>query len=170
MKTYTSSIALVLVLAFIGIYLYFVEYSSYKEKKIKNSFFAGEVDELSMTDKVLNKTTVLINKDGVWTINGKNSEDPKTINTIIHTLKGKPEKTISPSAKESELKDFGLDIPVMVINIIGHAPKDTSKKVTETVYIGSKAPIGFGRYMWLKNKNTIVISSEIYDSFNREVK
>ena len=58
----------------------------------------------------------------------------------------------------------------MIIDVKGHEVKDVSKKVTETISIGSKAPVGFGRYMLLKSKNTIVISSDIYDSFNKEVK
>ena len=170
MKNFTSAFALFLVLIFVAAYIYFVEYPSYKERKLKNVFFTAEVDEVSVTNKELNKTTVLINKDGSWTVNGKTTEDPKAINTMIHTLKNKSEKTISVLPKESELKKFGLDAPSMVIDVTGHEAKDVSKKVTETMYIGAKAPVGFGRYLWLKSKNTIVISSDIYDSFNKEVK
>ena len=170
MKTFTSTIALTLVIIFIGIYICFVEYPAYKERKLKNVFFTGEVEEVLIVDKLLNKTTILVNKDGSWTINGKKTEDPKAINTIVHSLKGKPEKVISTSIKESELKDLELNAPVMVIDVTGKDTKDTSKKITETITIGAKTPVGFGRYIWLKDKNTIVISSDIYDSFNKEVK
>ena len=170
MKNFTSAFALLLVLVFIAIYVYFVEYPAYKAKKLKNIIFTAEVDEVSINDKLLNKTTVLINKNGSWTVNGKTTEDPKALNTMIHALKSKSEKTISVLAKEQELKEFGLDVPAMVIDITGHDLKDTVKKITETIYIGAKAPVGFGRYLWLKSKNTIVISSDIYDSFNKEVK
>jgi len=170
LKNFTSAFALLLVLVFVAIYVYFVEYPSYKERKIKNVFFVAEVDELSVTNKLLNRVTVLVNKDGAWIINGNKAEDQKATNTMLHTLKGKSEKTLSILPKESELKDYGLDNPVMVMEIKGHDAKDASKKVKETIYIGAKTPVGFGRYLWLKSKNTIVISSDIYDSFNKEVK
>ena len=170
MKNFTSTFALILVLMFVGLYIYLVEYPSYQQRKLKKVFFTAEVEEVSIADKQTNKITLLINKDGSWTVNGKNAEDPKAINTMIQTLKGKAEKTLSTLPKDSELKDYGLNDPVMIIDVKGHEVKDVSKKVTETISIGSKAPVGFGRYMLLKSKNTIVISSDIYDSFNKEVK
>jgi len=165
LKSFNSSVALLLVLAFVGLYIYFVEYKSYKEKKRKNTFFINDVDELSVIDPIAKKGFELLNKNGTWYVNGKPSADNKEINTIVYTLKGKPEKVVSDPAKDTEVREYGLDNPIMIINV-----KNYANKVNETLYVGTKAPVGFGRYILIKSRNTIVISSEIYDSFNKEVK
>ena len=165
MKHFKSSAVLFVCLLFIGLYAFFVEYRSKEKTEQKELFFSKEVSELVITNNGSRTTTSLLNENGGWLVNSKDHGDVKKINTIIHSLKERPEKTVSLSPTQTELHEYGLDDPVMTLDIKGNAPNER-----ETIYIGAKAPVGFGRYLWLKSKNTIVISSEIYDSFNREVK
>jgi hypothetical protein len=165
LKHFRSSLILLGCLILIGLYVFFVEYRSKGKAEQKELFFSKDISELVITNNGSKTKTHLLNKNSEWIVNGKDHGDAKKINTTIQSLKEKPERTVSPSPTRTELHEYGLDNPVMTIDITGNGPNER-----ETIYIGAKTPVGFGRYLWLKSKNTIVISSEIYDSFNTEVK
>jgi hypothetical protein len=165
LNNFKSSAVLFGCLLLIGLYLFFVEYRAKGISAQKEVFFSKEANDILITDVATKTKTHLVNNNSKWLVNGKDSSDTKGINTMVFSLKGKPEKKISVSPTQAELHKYGLDNPVMTLDIKSHPSKEE-----ELIYIGSRTPVGFGRYLWLKSRNTIVISSEIYDSFSKEVK
>ncbi|MEI6092142.1 MAG: DUF4340 domain-containing protein [bacterium] len=164
MKNFTSSFALLLVLIIVSAYIYFVEYPSYKKRQNDKIFFTGEVVDANILNNETGKNITLVLKDGAWLINDKKSEDPKAINTMLYVLKGKKEKDIAFAPKQIDIEKYGLVKPVMIITV-----KD-SQGTSEEFDIGAKTQVGFGRYIWLKKKNVLVVSSDIYESFAKELK
>src|SRR3954471_5087965 len=171
MRGLRSTIALIVVLAGLGAYIYFVTWktpeggdaNAKKLDKVFTGFDAGKVEEIKVTSAAGDATT-LKKDNGNWQVTQPVAAkaDESEVSGITTAL-GQMEVTRVVDENPSNLNDYGLSNPRVEIDFKAAGDKDYRK-----LFIGEKTPTG-GDFFAKRNdeKKVFLISASQDTSLNK---
>jgi hypothetical protein len=167
MKRYLVTIAMAVLLAGLGGYVYWVELPT---ERAKTETEATEKKLLPFTERVITGVTVhsesgdivLVSKDGVWQIAAplQTLADGRVVQSMLRSLAlGKITRVVEEQA--TALGPFGLDKPSMTLTL-------TADSQHETVSIGDSGPISSTLYaMRASDKKVLLTDLSTKDFLNK---
>jgi hypothetical protein len=170
MRGLRSTIALVVVLAGLGAYIYFVTWkktdtdsTASKQEKVFAGLQADKIDELRVTSEKGDVTT-LKKENGAWQLTSPiaTKADETEVSGITTNL-GTVDITRVIDENPASLKEFGLDKPHVEVDFKRAGDKDFQK-----LFIGEKSPTGASLYARRNDdKKVFLIPAFQENTFNR---
>src|SRR6187401_177865 len=167
MRGLRSTIALLVVLAGLGAYIYFVaskaEDSSTKQEKLFSSVASDNIEELTVKNDA-GETTTLKKADGKWTMTApfQTRASDMDASGIANALAGL-DVTRVVDENPTDVKEYGLDAPGVEIAFKSNGGKPSGK-----LLIGKKTATGGSIYARKDDEKRVVLIGE-YNSttFNK---
>ncbi|HUS20519.1 MAG TPA: DUF4340 domain-containing protein [Aeromicrobium sp.] len=167
MRGLRSTIALLVVLAGLGAYIYFVaskaEDSSTKQEKLFPSIASDNIEELTVRNDA-GETTTLKKADGKWTITAPVQARASDMDAsgIANALAGL-DVTRVVDENPADVKDYGLDKPGVEISFKSNGGKPSGKLI-----VGGKTATGGSLYARKDDEKRVVLIAEFNQTtFNK---
>jgi hypothetical protein len=157
---FRTTILLILVLAGLGAYVYFVEYPHAEQEAKKKTLFEFKADEATQMTLDYGDHKIVLKKSGNdWRLT-EPLDAPADATTVKNLVNAVAECEVKRELKDasSDLSQYGLDKPFVTVTV------KLGDKDLPVFMVGKNTPVGFSTYVERADDKKIVLTSSAFRS------